>query len=330
MKNLSSIIILFVGLFMVSFFYSCSKEGELTFSNDENEFSSKLLDKRVKEIKDFIHFYKNYRIRQTEWRSEYYIGASNLDAFIHLSEDALNYWHGYNIMEFTESDYFYLNVDISAYGDTITTAQSIALFSTILDTICRGFYGLNNNQAVFSFVEIEKVAPATLQLDVHYGISQNFNAQVLQFRTFNPSAKDYFPEGVNYELHRGEDDEDFCSRNCDNWNQCVYTSYLIGVKAFNNYWFDNTLQAGGTWIDIHTQPNSSNTVPGWWQGPRFTTIPCADYNELNGYVDVTTDLLVAEENRLNKKCFYFRMHDGIFTWPSQKSKVCVDEFGALR
>jgi hypothetical protein len=58
-------------------------------------------------------------------------------------------------------------------------------------------------------------------------------------------------------------------------------------------------------------PNNCGYCPieGMWYGPRYNVSGCADWEELNGYVDVGFDFLVSEGNQLGKYCTFIMGHE---------------------
>lgn len=317
------LIILLFGLIL---FTSCGKENENQIEFSKNTPS--VLDQRIGMIKAFSLSLSEVESRTKELPLFEQIETSNFISFV---EDVINYNYGTSPLDLEQLKEIKEEIQIYDLSEIISFEQSKTIYLAILDKISKKYYSDNTSGKVFSFIDVT-LEENNFSISIFIGnLKENIN--IVQSRGGNPTPNNYFYAGQVLELHRGEDNAttgDPCSYDCNNWSQCAYTSNQIGIKGFDNYWFNMMLPSGGTWINVVTKTHSSDNVIGWWKAPRYSTVPCANYTQLNNYVDVTTQMLHNEEAILGKKCFQFDMFDGIFTFPFDNHRyvwMSLDRWG---
>lgn len=294
-------------VFGVLLLASCGKEIEV---KEENSSLSDL-ELYIIKIKEFSDSSQGVESRNKDNLFQD-LGKDEMVGFI---EDIINYDYGTNSMSLNKIYEVEHEINLENIADRVNYVETQNIYRKVLKEVSKKFYELQGDDKIFSFIDLELIN-MNLNVKIFYGIDQNVLTNLVTTRSTTPN--DYFLVNQSLELHKGEDNlitGDQCSYDCNNPGTCSYTSTQIGSKGFNNYWFNNYLPAGGTWINITTKAHSSDNVSGWWLAPRYSTVPCEGYIALNNYVDVTTQLLYNEDAILGKKCFYFRMDDGIFTFP---------------
>ncbi len=297
-------------------FASCQKEN-LTVT-DAFATKNEGVEKRLTEINDFIDLIKSDGVetrssKKQEWTPQ---------EFESLTEDAINVTYSHNLSHFSE---FYTKFDtltLRLSGCKITEKDAKKLFHDILKASQEVYKAKSANlkRLVLVSIDVVKTDCNQIQLSVMTKIGLKYKELQVQSRNVGPNMRQFiFPEGTSLERHAGEP-EPFQTFNPSidcNTLQPAWTADQIAHKAYDNYTWSLVLPSPGTFINQTTKicgsatPNNCGYCPieGMWYGPRYNVSGCADWEELNGYVDVGFDFLVSEGNQLGKYCTFIMGHE---------------------
>lgn len=273
-----------------------------TVNTDKTSNNTNQVEQRVKMIQDF-----NALLKETQSRTdnEPVFEEMNIDDFLDFASDVINYNYGISPLDFTETGKELIQLEIPVFENKLTIDDAKDIYNHLLSNVSDTFYSIEGHDIKFSFIDIKR-EENQIEIELIYGASKSNQSQQTESRS---GGNNYFSSGDYFELHGGDylslpPGVTFCSHDCNDLSKCVYTSEKIASKAYSNYWHNRYLPAGGTFILDTTILMTSRKVSGWWSDWIYNPIPCADYLELNGYVDAGTNWLLTTESTLGKYCHY--------------------------